>query len=110
MDLQDETRMKDVYKDITEILDKIGQLPVFPSLVWTWSWDVCVTMIEDFRSDSDYSVMMENEEIWALFWRDADKNGFTLEYGPETLSEHISDWLFEIEAVEEYEELEDEDE
>jgi argonaute-like protein implicated in RNA metabolism and viral defense len=102
--------MKDVYKDITEIIDRISELPVFPSLVWVWTWDVTRSMIENFRSDPDYSVMMDDEEIWELFWRDVDKNAFTLEYGVETLDEQISDWLFEIEAVEDYEELEDEDE
>ena len=51
---------------------------------------------------------MTNEEVWELFWRDADKNGFTLEYGTEALNDHISDWLIDVEAVKEKED-EDED-
>jgi hypothetical protein len=110
MDLQEKTRMLDTYSKIESITEQIGELDVFPPLVWVWTWDVTKSMIENFRSDPDYSVMMDDEEIWELFWRDADKNGFSLEYGTETLDEHISDWLFDIEAVEMYEELEDEDE
>jgi len=110
MDLQEQTRMKDIYKDINEIIDKIGELPVFPSLVWVWTWDVCRSMLEDFRSDPDYRVNMDDEEVWEKFWEDADKNAFTLEYGTETCSESISDWLMDIEAIEYYEEEEDEDE
>ena len=44
MDLQEQTRMEDVYKDISFIIDKIGQLGVFPPLVWVWTWDVAKSM------------------------------------------------------------------
>jgi hypothetical protein len=110
MDLQEETRMKDTYTSIESIIDQIGQLSVFPSLVWVWTWDVCRDMLNNFREDPDYQVNMDNEEVWKLFWEQADTNGFTLEYGTEDLNEHISDWLIDIEAVGEYEEEEDEDE
>jgi len=109
-DLQDRTRMQDVYKDITVIIDQISKLPVFPSLVWVWTWDVCLSTLENFRDDEDYVVSMTNEEVWELFWRDADKNGFSLDYGTETLNDHISDWLLEVDAVKENEGDEDEDE
>lgn len=109
-DLQDKTRMQDVYKDITVIIDQISKLPVFPSLVWVWTWDVCLSTLENFRDDEDYVVSMTNEEVWELFWRDADKNGFSLEYGTETLNDHISDWLLDVDAVTTNEGDEDEDE
>ena len=99
MDLQEETRMKDTYTEIESIIDKIGELSVFPSLVWVYVWDVVRDMLETFREDEDYIVPMSNEEVWQLFWDQADKNGFTLEYGTEQLSEHVSDWLFKIDAV-----------
>jgi hypothetical protein len=109
-DLQDRTRMQDVYKDITVIIDQISKLPVFPSLVWVWTWDVCLSTLENFRDDEDYVVSMTNEEVWELFWRDADKNGFSLEYGTETLNDHISDWLLDVDVVKENDGDEDEDE
>lgn len=110
MDLQEQTRMEDVYKDINVIIDKIGKLPVFPPLVWVWTWDVTNSMLNNFRDDEDYKVNMTDEEVWKLFWEQADSNGFTLEYGTETLDDHISDWLMDIDAIEYNEEDEDEDE
>jgi hypothetical protein len=104
------TNMEDVYKDISFIIDKIGQLGVFPPLVWVWTWDVSKSMLNNFREDEDYKVTMTDEEVWKLFWEQADENGFTLEYGVEDLDEHVSDWLIKIGAVELVEEEEDEDE
>ena len=97
MDLQDKTRMQDVYRDISIIIDKITELPVFPSLVWVWTWDVLVSMYKDYlpEVDDEYVITMSLEDIWALFWEQADKNGFTLEYGTEDLTEHIRDWMID---------------
>ena len=112
MDLQEKTRMEDTYTEIESIIDKISQLSVFPSLVWVYVWDVVRDMLETFREDEDYTVSMSNEQVWQLFWDQADKNGFTLEYGTEQLSDHVSDWLFEIDAIgmNDEEEMSDEDE
>jgi phage terminase large subunit-like protein len=106
--------MEDTYKDITSIIDKIGELRVFPPLVWVWSWDVASTMWRSYMEgeDPDYCTAMDLDEVWELFWTQADKNGFTLEYGVEDLDDSIRDWLMEIGAVELYdgEDEEDEDE
>jgi hypothetical protein len=112
LDLQDKTRMLDVYKDITEIIDKISNLKVFPPLVWVWAWDVTKDLYESFQDGSqglEYGVTVDEDELWALFWEQADTNGFSLEYGSEDLYEHIRDWLFDVHAVEEVE-FEDEEE
>jgi hypothetical protein len=89
--------MQDVYRDISIIIDKITELPVFPSLVWVWTWDVLVSMYKDYlpEVDDEYVITMSLEDIWALFWEQADKNGFTLEYGTEDLTEHIRDWMID---------------
>ncbi len=110
IDLQDKTRMQDVYKDITLIVDKIGELQVFPPLVWVWTWDVAVTILKDIREggDPEYCVTMEEEEMWELFFTQADKNGFTLEYGTEDLYEAVRDWMIDQSIIEMIEE-EDED-
>ena len=113
MDLQEKTRMKDVYKDITSIVDNIGKLGVFPPLVWVWTWDVAISILKDIREggDPDYCVTMDEEEMWELFFTQADKNGFTLEYGTEDLYEAVRDWMVDEGIIEEYiEEDEDEDE
>jgi hypothetical protein len=111
MDLQEKTRMEDTYRDINDIIDKITELPVFPSLVWVWAWDVTRTMWTSYMEgeDPDYCTGMDLDEVWELFWTQADKNGFTLEYGVEDLDDHIRDWLMDIGAVEMAEEEEEVD-
>lgn len=112
MDLQDKTRMEDTLKDINLIVDKIGELRVFPPLVWVWTWDVAITILKDIREggDPDYCVTMDEEEMWELFYTQADSNGFTLEYGTEDLYEAVRDWMIDQGIIEEYDGDEDEDE
>ena len=111
-DLQDRTRMQDIYRDINLIIDKIGELQVFPSLVWVWTWDIARDLYRNIQagSEEEYCVTMEEEEVWQLFWDQADKNGFTLEYGTEDLDEHIRDWMIDESIIELVQEEEDEDE
>jgi hypothetical protein len=111
-DLQDRTRMQDIYRDINLIIDKIGELQVFPSLVWVWTWDIVRDLYRNIQagSEEEYCVTMEEEEVWQLFWEQADKNGFTLEYGTEDLDEHIRDWMIDQSIIELVQEEEDEDE
>jgi hypothetical protein len=111
VDLQDKTRMQDIYKDITLIVDKIGELGVFPPLVWVWTWDVAITILKDIREggDPDYCVTMDEEEMWELFFTQADKNGFSLEYGTEDLYEAVRYWMIDEEIIEEYLEEEEND-
>jgi hypothetical protein len=112
LDLQESTRMKDVYKDITLIVDKIGELGVFPPLVWVWTWDVALSIWTDIMEggDPDYCTAKDEEEMWELFFTQADKNGFTLEYGTEDLYEAVRDWMTEEGIIELYDGDEDEDE
>jgi len=111
-DLQDRTRMQDIYRDINLIIDKISELQVFPSLVWVWTWDIARDLYRNIQagSEEEYCVTMEEEEVWQLFWDQADKNGFTLEYGTEDLDEHIRDWMIDQSIIELVQEEEDEDE
>jgi hypothetical protein len=54
---------------------------------------------------------MDEEDMWELFYTQADTNGFTLEYGTEDLYEAVRDWMTDQGIIEEYiEEDEDEDE
>ena len=112
MDLQEKTRMLDTYTKIESIVDSIGELGVFPPLVWVYTWDVAKTMWTSYMEgeDPDYCTAMNLEELWERFWIDADQNGFSLQYGVEDLDDAIRDWLMECGAVEPYEEDEDEDE
>ena len=111
LDIQDKTRMQDTYKDISSIIDSIGALRVFPPLVWVWSWDVAATILKDIMEggDPDYNVTMEEEEMWELFYTQADKNGFSLEYGSEDLYEAVRDWMTDQGIIEEYDGEEEDD-
>ena len=99
MDLQDKTRMQDVYKDLESIIDQIGKLTVFPPLVWVWTWDVAKDTYRDFQEDPDYIMLKSIEQTWELFYTQADQNGFTLEYGTEDLYEAIRDWMIDADIV-----------
>jgi hypothetical protein len=59
--------------------------------------------------EPDYCTAKDEDEMWELFWTQADQNGFSLEYGTEDLYEAIRDWMIDQEIIIEAEE-EDEDE
>jgi hypothetical protein len=109
LDLQEKTRMQDVYTDIEDIIEKISKLPVGMPLVWVYVWDVTRDLYRDFQEgqEEEYCVTMDEQEVWELFWTQADKNGFSLEYGSEHLYEAVRDWMIDQGIVEEYVEEED---
>ena len=111
MDLQEKTRMQDVYRDIEDIIEKISILPVGQPLVWVYVWDVARDLYRNIQEgqEEEYCVTIGEEELWELFWTQADKNGFTLEYGTEDLYEAVRDWMIDQSVIKEAEE-EDEDE
>lgn len=112
MDLQERTRMLDTYTQIEDIIERVSKLSIGLPLVWVWCWDVARTMWTSYMEgeDPDYCTAMDLDEVWEQFWVDADKNGFSLEYGVEDLDDAIRDWLINIGAVVEAVEEEDEDE
>jgi hypothetical protein len=109
MDLQERTRMQDVYRDIEDIIEKISVLPVGQPLVWVYVWDVARQLWRDISDgqEEDMVVNGEEEELWEIFWTQADKNGFSLEYGTEDLYEAVRDWMIDEEIISF---IEDEDE
>jgi hypothetical protein len=116
MDIQERTRMQDVYKDIEDIIAKITVLPIGMPLIWVYAWDVARDLYTSIQEgqEEEYCVSEDIEDVWEMFWEDSDKNGFTLEYGSEALYESIRDWMTDRgiidEVPEEDEEEEDEDE
>ena len=113
--LQDRTRMLDTYNEIEDIIAKITKLPVGLPLVWVYAWDVARDLYTSIQEgqEEEYCVSEDIEDVWAMFWEDADKNGFSLQYGAEDLYEAIRDWMIDrgiIDEVPEEEEEEDVDE
>ena len=107
MDLLEQTHMQDVYQDITYIIDKIANLTVYPPLCWVWTWDVTKSILEDFEGDPEYVVNFNEEQVFQKFYQDADKNGFTLEYGTEDLYEAIRDWMIDTDIITEVSDVEE---
>ena len=108
MDLLERTRMEDTYDKLTKIINDVSDLPVFPSLVWVWSWDVALSTLRDFGEDEEFKINMTEEQMFHLFWAQADTNGFSLEYGTEDLYEAIREWMIDQDIVSYKEEAEDE--
>lgn len=112
LDLQERTRMKDVYRDIEDIIERISNLPLGLPLVWVYAWDVARDLFTSIQEgqEEEYCVTEDIEDVWEMFWVDAGKNGFSLEYGPEALYDHIRDWMIDRQIIDEVPEEDDEDE
>ena len=104
LDLLEQTRRDDVFKDLVEVIDKLDSIPVFPSLVWTWS----VSIIKDIYDNNKYEDLAVNDyvdeavptgvtlkQIWDKFWDDVDGLGINMDLGGEIIEEVIRDWMRE---------------
>jgi hypothetical protein len=111
-DLQDRTRMLDTYNEIEDIIERISKLSVGLPLVWVYAWDVARDLYTSIQegAEEEYCVSEDIEDVWQMFWEDADKNGFTLEYGAEALYEHIRDWMIDRHIIDEVPEDDEEEE
>jgi len=109
MDLQERTRMLDTYTEIEDIIEKISKLPVGLPLVWVYAWDVARDLYTSIQegSEQDYCTTEDIEDVWQMFWEDADKNRFSLEYGSEGLYDHIRDWMTDKGIIDEVPEDDD---
>lgn len=104
LDLQEQTRRDDVYRDLNEIVDKLQSIPVFPSLLWVWTFDVIrdifennqfVDLAETDIADETVPEGITLKQIFDKFWEDVDTLGFTMDHGGEILEETIRDWMRE---------------
>lgn len=96
--------MLDTYTKVNSIIEEIGTLDVFPPLTWVWAWDVASSIWKDIMEggDPDYNTAKELDEMWELFWTQADQNQFSMEYGSEDLYEALRDWMLEQGIIEVY--------
>ena len=104
MDLQEATRRDDTFNQMLEINNMLGQVSVFPSLMWTWAFDV----LKDIYDNNQYKDLAINDyvdeavpegvtfkQIFDKFWEDADSLGLNMDLGGETIEEVIRDWMRE---------------
>jgi len=102
LDLQEQTRRDDIYNDLNQIVDKITTLPVFPSLLWVWTFDVLRNIYENSRYEdlavNDYAdeavpAGITLKQIFDKFWEDVDGIGLSMDLGDEIIDETIRDWM-----------------
>ena len=115
LDLQEATRRDDVYNQLNKLIAGLKEVPVGLPLVWLYVWDIVVDIYENHKfedaTEADYDVIPKDvtlKQIWDKFWDEADTNGFTLEYGTESLHEAIDDWMRENDFLVILEEEDDE--
>ena len=103
LDLLEQTRRDDTYVTLNKLIDGLSELSVFPSLVWVYTWDVVKDKLDSYHAESgeDYVVNPEltEKDIFNLFWEDADKNAFSLEYGTEALHDAVFDWMLDRDII-----------
>ena len=104
LDIQEATRRDDTFNQMLEINNMLGQVSVFPSLMWTWAFDV----LKDIYDNNQYKDLAVNDyvdeavpegitfkQVWDKFWEDADSLGLNMDLGGETIEEVIRDWMRE---------------
>jgi hypothetical protein len=102
LDLQEATRRDDVYNQLNEIIDKLQNISVFPSLMWVWAFDVIREIFENYQMKdltvNDYvdEAVPEGitlKQIFDKFWKDVDGFGLSMDDGGEVIEETIRDWM-----------------
>jgi hypothetical protein len=100
LDLQEQTRRDDIYNELNVIIDKLSNLPVFPSLLWTWTFDILRNTYENCKEGGEWNDEAIRDgvtlkQIFDKFWEDVDTLGLTMDHGGEILEECILDWMRE---------------
>jgi len=117
LDLQEATRRDDVYNQLNEIIDKLQNIPVFPSLMWVLTFDI-IKEIFDNNQIKDLAVNdyvdegvpegITLKQIFDKFWQDVDGFGLSLDSGSDIIEETIRDWMRDNDFLVSLEEEDDE--
>ena len=99
-DLQEAARRDDVFYQLNEVIDKLQDIAVFPSLLWVWTFDVIRDIYENNQEPQEYidEVVPEGvtlKQIFNKFWEDVDGLGIEMDHGGEVIEETIRDWMRE---------------
>jgi hypothetical protein len=103
LDLQEQTRRDDAYVQLNKLIDGLKEVNAFPPLVWLWVWDIVKDQLDYYHGESGEEYVTNSKftekDVFDMFWEDADKNGFSLEYGTEDLHESVFDWMLERDII-----------
>ena len=99
LDLQEQARRDDAYVQLNKLIDGLKEVNAFPPLVWLWVWDMVKDRLDIYSEPSQEEYVtnsnLTEKDVFDMFWEDADKNDFSLEYGLESLDEGILDWMLD---------------
>lgn len=100
IDLPEATRRNDVYNQLLEINRLLGEVAVFPSLLWTWTFDIIKDIYDNNKEVAEYNdyVIVEGitlKNIFDQFWDDVDSLGINMDLGGEIIEEVIRDWMID---------------
>lgn len=100
IDLQEQGRRDETFEQLNDIVNRIGVMNVFPSLVWVWCWDVLRNIYEDLELPVEWEDEYIKEgvtlkTIFDKFWDDVDTLGINMDLGGEIIEETIRDWMID---------------
>ena len=101
LDLQEETRKNDTFDQLNELVDRLTNLNVFPSLMWLWAFDIIRDIYNDPEVGYDETVAegVTLKQIFDKFWDDCDELGLNMDMGGEIIEETIRDWMRENDFI-----------
>lgn len=120
LDLQyisENTRKDDVYSQLNEIIDKLEKIPVFPSLMWVWAFDIMKEIFDNYQIkdlavndyvDEGVPEGITLKQIFDKFWADVDGFGLSMDSGGDIIEETIRDWMRDNDFLVSLEEEDDE--
>ena len=114
---KEQLRKDDVYNQLNEIIDKLQNIPVFPSLMWVWAFDIMKEIFDNYQikdlAVNDYvdEAVPEGitlKQIFDKFWDDVDNFGLSMDSGGDIIEETIRDWMRDNDFLVSLEEEDDE--
>lgn len=95
-------RRDNVFVELGRIKEALNNIQVFPSLLWTWTYDVMAEIYENEQykdlAVNDYvdEAIPEGitfKQIFDKFWDDVDGLGLSMDSGGEIIEDTIRDWM-----------------
>lgn len=114
---KEQLRKDYVYNQLNEIIDRATKLPVFPSLMWVWAFDIMKEIFDNYQikdlAVNDYvdEAVPEGitlKQIFDKFWDDVDNFGLSMDSGGDIIEETIRDWMRDNDFLVSLEEEDDE--
>lgn len=102
---------KKVQMQLNQISTNLRNLQIGQPLVWLYVWDTICSMYDEygFEEEENFFALrpgLELDEVWNELW--ANHPGFSLEYGPQALEEHIFEWMINLGYIVNKDDLEEE--